>query len=267
MIRLRQTIAMALLAIAPWTAFAGIRSEGKYSGVVIFDRWDGCTLYSGVYVMYISESVKERLRKSAGECVTIDAKAVSQPMNPGDGLISKFEYLGHAKASVWTPSINGLTLKVSPAFVNGEQPRVTVIVRNDGYKEQTIDPSHLAPTLLTGEQGRNARYSVSDGPSVAIITRQSFRDWPDKIATSGRGTSEGGTYVWKIEEPFSVACPLQPKEQKEFTISFELAAGQYDFLAGYGGGVHDGPCLASNLLAFDVDSDGKATLVKLKSRQ
>ena len=34
---------------------AGLRAPGKYSGVVIFDRWDGCTLYSGIYVMYVSE--------------------------------------------------------------------------------------------------------------------------------------------------------------------------------------------------------------------
>ena len=45
---------------------AGERGSGKYSGVVIFDRWGGCTLYSGIYVMYISEGVKEQLRPEAG---------------------------------------------------------------------------------------------------------------------------------------------------------------------------------------------------------
>ncbi len=54
---------------------AGERGPGKHSGVVVFDRWDGCTLYSGIYVMYISERVKDKLRKHAGKSVQIDPLA------------------------------------------------------------------------------------------------------------------------------------------------------------------------------------------------
>ena len=36
------------------SALGAIRGPGKYNGVVIFDRWDGCHLYSGAYVMEIS---------------------------------------------------------------------------------------------------------------------------------------------------------------------------------------------------------------------
>ena len=70
----------------------GERGPGKYCGVVIFDRWGGCTLYSGIYVMYVSEKVKNGLRPFAGRAVQIDAKKVNQPENPGDGLITQFEY-------------------------------------------------------------------------------------------------------------------------------------------------------------------------------
>ena len=38
---------------------AGIRGPGKYNGVVFYDRWDNCYLFSGVYLMYISEGVKQ----------------------------------------------------------------------------------------------------------------------------------------------------------------------------------------------------------------
>ena len=31
-------------------ANAGIRAPGKYSGVVIYDRWGGCILFGGVYL-------------------------------------------------------------------------------------------------------------------------------------------------------------------------------------------------------------------------
>ena len=41
-------------------AIAGIRGPGIYNGVVIFDRWGACYLYSGVYLMPVSEKVKDR---------------------------------------------------------------------------------------------------------------------------------------------------------------------------------------------------------------
>ena len=85
---------LAILSGTGVVCEAGIRSTGKYCGVAVFDRWDGCTLYSGAYVMYVSEKTKEGLRKYAGQAVAIDAKEVDQPHNPGDGLIGKFEYLG-----------------------------------------------------------------------------------------------------------------------------------------------------------------------------
>ena len=31
----------------------GIIGPGKYNGVVIFDRWGGCHLYAGVFVMEV----------------------------------------------------------------------------------------------------------------------------------------------------------------------------------------------------------------------
>ena len=71
-------------------ATAGIRGPGKYSGVVVFDRWDTCYLVSGPYVMYIATGEKERLRAYSGVAVEIDATDVFQPINPGDGLIKKF---------------------------------------------------------------------------------------------------------------------------------------------------------------------------------
>jgi hypothetical protein len=48
---------------------AGLRGPGKYCGVVVFDRWDSCTLYSGVFLMYISEGEKEKLRRYSGLAV------------------------------------------------------------------------------------------------------------------------------------------------------------------------------------------------------
>lgn len=86
---------------------AGIRGAGKYNGVVFYDRWGNCYLFSGVYLMYISEKVKETLRPYQGRAMEIDAKEVYQPMNPGDGLITKYEVIGESKEDINSPPIRG----------------------------------------------------------------------------------------------------------------------------------------------------------------
>ena|SRR5439155_12989963 len=55
----RLWVALATLLLFAGPSSAGIRGPGKYSGVVVFDRWDGCLLFSSVYLMYISEVVKD----------------------------------------------------------------------------------------------------------------------------------------------------------------------------------------------------------------
>src|SRR5579863_6398400 len=87
-----------LIACLTTAAIGGIRGPGKYSGVVIFDRWGGCILFSGVYLMYVSDSVKDQLREYEGQAIEIDALIdaleVKQPINPGDGLIRRLKILG-----------------------------------------------------------------------------------------------------------------------------------------------------------------------------
>jgi hypothetical protein len=87
------SIALLLYCSLPFTGLCAVRGLGKYSGVVVFDRWDGCHLYSGAYVMEISERVKEKLRPFAGHAMLIDAQGVFQPINPGDALITKLQVL------------------------------------------------------------------------------------------------------------------------------------------------------------------------------
>src|SRR5437870_9088382 len=87
----RLWVALATLLLFSGPSSAGIRGPGKYSGVVFFDRWDGCILFSSVYLMYISEAVKDDLRSYGGQAIQIDALDVLQHVNPGDGLIRKFK--------------------------------------------------------------------------------------------------------------------------------------------------------------------------------
>jgi hypothetical protein len=54
---------------------------------------------------------------------------------------------------------------------------------------------------------------------------------------------------------------LDPGQSIEVPIRFELSAGEYEVLAGYGSS-YQGPALASNLVDFDVDDSGKPHLTK-----
>lgn len=246
---------------------AGIRAPGKYSGVVIFDRWDGCTLYSGIYVMYVSEKVKDGLRKYAEQAIQIGAKEVYQPMNPGDGRIDKFEYIGAAPENRNWVKLEGISLESSVKVREDGKPVATITVQNKGKDSVKLFSQELALTLLTKRAVSERSRSVSDGPSFALITRQSFEIGSSTPRWQGKGIAESKPYSWTIgkENALPHDFTLAPKEKKEITVQFDLPDGQYDFLCGYGGGTHGGNCLASNLSAFDVEN-GKAKVVDVKNR-
>ena len=45
-------------------------------------------------------------------------------------------------------------------------------------------------------------------------------------------------------------------------VTFNVPPGQYQFIVGYGGGVHEEKSLASNAISFDLSDKGVATLAK-----
>jgi hypothetical protein len=48
--------ALLTLTLFTTTSVAGIRGPGKYAGVVIFDRWHTCYLYSGIYLICLCQN-------------------------------------------------------------------------------------------------------------------------------------------------------------------------------------------------------------------
>jgi hypothetical protein len=206
--------------------------------------------------MHISEAVKERVRKYEGKSIQIDAKKVDQPINPGDGLIKELAYLGPAPAAQdWVP-ITGLGVRVTPAFSDGERPRFSIAIQNDGTKEIEVSSLEFAPTLLMKKTGKKFPFEPSDGPSITLITRRSLGGIDPEV--KGRD--------WNIDAALPGRFKLNPQDKRVVTITLDLPKGEYDFLAGYGGGVHEGKGIASNLVAFDVSANGAAKLVTVKGR-
>ena len=243
------TLTFAFILILASNSFAGIRSPGKHTGVVIYDRWDTCYLYSGVYLMHISQKTKDGLRQYEGKSVEIDAKDVFQPINPGDGVIGEYEFTGYAKPGRILSENDNLTATLKPEFNGVNNQRVIFELRNEGNERVRVSVSDLAMTLLgTG------RSLESDGISAAYVTRQSMSG---KVAVDGYYPG-----FLQVEDLPETMFYLNSQESRQINIYFKLSKGEYDFLCGYGGGVHEEKGIASNRISFNVDESGKAVLAE-----
>jgi len=261
--RICHCIIATVFFLSAISSFAGLLGPGKYSGVVIFDRWDGCALCTGVFVVYVSEKTKEALRPYKGQAMQIDATEVYQPVNPGDGLIGNYTILGPAVESRKWIKTDGIQLFSSLAADTNGQPVATLVMTNSGNEPATIFSSELGFTLLKKKEVENEKnqWIVSDGPSYAFITRLNFEG-----RYEGGGIAASTNYSWTIgkENVLPHDFVLEPGCQKTLKIRFNLPEGEYDFLAGYPGLSINSRCLASNLSAFDIKS-GKTKIVKRSS--
>lgn len=244
-------VGLALIAALTPSLRAGIRGPGKYCGAVIYDRWGGCTLYSGVYVMYVSESIKEQLRPHASQCVAVNATDVNQPGNPGDGLIRKIDSVGPARKarSESCAPLDGLKLTARLIGEHGNPPRVRLELTATGDHSVEVHSDMLAPTLLVKAPSQRMPLAPFDGPSFALVTRESFAvgwdkpRWHDECWTIGEQNA--------LPRKFTLA----PGESRTIEITFTLPRGEYEFIGGYGGGTHEGRLLISEQVPFDVNAD------------
>ncbi len=235
----------------------------------MFDRWGGAHLYSGAYVMEVSETVKDLLRPYANQSVLLEAKQVLQPINPGDGLIKKLAVLGPSVETI-TANFGGpallddLSLKAVANFSIASGPELIIELRNTGTVKRSVNMDALGPTLFAKKQGPECLLSPSDGPSFVAVTRTSIdflQQHPagNQCLVNGRGRTVS---VWLAP---GVAVPkafdLEPGHSIDVPLRFELSEGEYEFLAGYGGGVHQARTLVSNRIAFNVSEEGKPEIV------
>lgn len=255
---IRYVIALTLLITFGLVARAGIRGPGKYCGVVVFDRWDTCFLLSGPYITYISENVKNDLRPYAGKAMQIDASDVLQPMNPGDALIRKYKIIGSAPDTHRWAILEGLQLNASSDFGRRGVPTFLLEIRNAGTLPIAIDAEQIAPTLLSSVD-QEPLFLPSDGLSLAVVTRSDLLHHGAKKMTLGDITRS-----WSFttdQEAHSVKkVEVEPGKTMKIRITFQVPPGRYQFIFGYGGGVHEEKSLASNAISFNLSDKGFATL-------
>jgi hypothetical protein len=239
----------SLLLVSP--VIGGIRASGKYSGVVFFDRWGGCILFSGVYLMYISEDVKESLREYDGQAIEIDALQVIQPVNPGDGLIKRFTVLGPAPARQTAYTVEGTKLEAQPITIHPPFATLMLTITNERNSAAKINSSEIGFALLAQRAEDEPESSPSDGPSTAVITRTSVLNSHSYFEARIGDKATSYSYVITDTDRLPASFTLAPHLSKTTKITFMLPPGNYQFLAGYGGGVHENYLVVSNPVSIE----------------
>jgi hypothetical protein len=267
----KQTTCLALLLLLASAAGAavGIRGPGKYSGIVVFDRWDTCYIYDGAYLIYASETVKERLRKYEGRYVEVYAKEVIQPMNPGDARIMKFDILSVSPARPRAPRYKNLAITAEPLFEPGRKPRFALAIENRGGQDVKVAQFSITPTLL-GEKDEADIFSPSDGESEARITRSGldlaklfYKEHSVVTKPDGQTTTLTKGFSFEVQDANSLPEELLiPAGQTvRITVALNVPPGDYDFLFACDVGIRESRRIASNIISFNVSDDSFVSLL------
>jgi hypothetical protein len=155
--------------------------------------------------------------------------------------------------------LDGLKLISQPDF--GPQRTATFLIelRNSGNQAISVNSSEFGPTLLG--LSPKGLLSASDGKSGAWITRADLLNgtWWE---SENDGVKYSASYTIDLKSRPPERFQLAPAESMKVRVTFKIPAGQYQFVVGYGGGVHEEKSLASNAISFDVNDRGVATLAK-----
>jgi len=132
-------------------------------------------------------------------------------------------------------------------------------MRNAGDKPVKVDSSEFGPALLG--LSPKGPFWASDGKSGAWITRGDLVNTSSWECRSG-SVKYSASYTIDPRSRPPKRFELAPGQSKKVRVTFKVPPGQYQFMAGYGGGVHEEKSLASNAISFDLNDKGIATPAK-----
>ncbi len=256
---------------------------GKYTGTVIFDRWDACILYSGLYFLYVSESQKEKLRPFAGQPVSIDATKIRQDSNPGDTCVKDLECLGPPPASQYRARDKALKVHSRVFAGDAGKPVLAVTLENTGDQSIPIFSDEIAPLIIKRawpdskyywgpirhpfadskrlsitlgsfqkSWPRPRYYWVADGDSLVVQAGNSLLNMQEQSHDRRMPRNEDWPDCWIDKEFFLPArFELLPGEKRTVEVQLYLPSGEYDLISGYGD-AFETVATISNLVAFDI---------------
>lgn len=199
--------------------------------------------------MYVSEAVKDDLRPYEGKAIELDALDVSQPTNPGDGLIRRLKVLGPAQPTRRPFTFDGIKLDAQPVAVNGARSAIELTIANDNDTQAKIDSSEIGFALLSEKVGG---LTPADGPSTAVITRTNIFRGSGTWRLGSGDRIKSYSYLIPENQRLPEVFELKPHGSCGTQLHFDLPAGHYQFFAGYGGGVHESKAIVSNPVSIDL---------------
>jgi hypothetical protein len=161
------------------------------------------------------------------------------------------------QATRW--SGNSLELVAQSDF--GPQGTATFLmeVRNTGNAPVKVNSSEFGPTLLG--LSPKGPFCTSDGKSEAWFTRVNLVN--SSSWESGSGSAKySASYIIDPKSRPPERFQLEHGQSMKVRVTFKVPPGQYQFIVGYGGGVHEEKSVASNAISFDLNDAGIATLAK-----
>jgi len=239
------------------SASAYLFGPGKYSGVVVFDRWGTCYLVNGAYLNYVASDVKSGLLPYKGSAIQVDASEVTGGgFRLDDPMILKYKILGPAPEPKFV-KLGGLQLHAIRYFGRYTRPQFLIELINYGKSPVRVNRSEIGILLFKAEKMEG--YS-SDDDSVALISRSGIEE-ASYISSQGVGnqkTSWG--YIVDMKTRPAASFVIAPGRSVRTLIRFKLYPGQYQFMFAYRDGVGDEKSLTSNAISFDMNGDGRAKL-------
>ena len=138
---------------------AEILGPGTYHGYFTVTRWGHKVFHLGPYHLFVSDSAAKVLKKHRGKPLELKVSKLSQPINPGAGLVDGIAELSEKGVA------RGLILS---AILKSEKPLqaegilLNLSLRNDSEKAITIWPSTLAIALVTDSPFSNKDIGYKD---------------------------------------------------------------------------------------------------------
>ncbi len=264
---LSRLVLLAALLVAVLNVQAEELGPGTYHGYSAVTRWGHRVLHLGPYHLFVSDSAAQVLEKHRGKPLEVEVSKLSQPMNPGAGLvdgIAKVSERGAATGLVLSAKLN------SEEPIQGEGILLTLSLRNDSEDAVTIWPGTLAIALVTDSPFSNKDIGYKDPDDCAywyysyayhaleqgktpmrIACHRIILPWTAQdLVTRGQGIR-----VAEKDRGFNGPIAIEPKGhfRAEYLVGKELLPDDYElFFYIESGNLSSVAGPMSERLAFDV---------------
>lgn len=136
----------ALLA-SSHTVRAERLGPGTFNGYFHHYRWGTNVLHLGPYHLFVSDGVAKQLAEHRGKPLQVEVSEVSQPTNPGAGLIAEVKSVKEIPCSLAGVS---LVAKLdADRSVQGAGITVNLTVQNKSKESVTLRPEDMALSFVT----------------------------------------------------------------------------------------------------------------------